>query len=156
MLGAAGNPCSDPDGDTYTVAATMLPAHGTLAPDGSFYDPAPGFHNVDFFSYQATDSHNEKSAIATITIIVDSAPVCTDGSAATTVDHAVTILDFPCSDVDGASEFALVVFDGRHGKVVVGHPTETVTYLPDPGFAGTDSFGFWAEDDFGQLSQKAR
>jgi hypothetical protein len=79
--------------------------------------------------------------------------VCSDGSATTTVDHAVAIPN-PCTDVDGVGEFALAVLDGRHGKVLVDHATETVTYIPDPGFVGSDSFGFWAEDDFGQLSQK--
>ncbi|HEY6889298.1 MAG TPA: Ig-like domain-containing protein [Solirubrobacter sp.] len=154
VLGAAGNPCSDPEGDPYTVALTSEPTHGTLAPDGSYYDPDPGFHNVDVFSYQATVSPTEKSAIATITIIVDSAPVCSDGSATTSFNHAVTIAEFPCSDVDDPTTFTVIVDDGAHGTVTVDGTTGEVSYLPAPGFVGTDSFPFWAEDDFGQASPK--
>jgi hypothetical protein len=108
------------------------------------------------FSYKATDSHNETSPTATITIVVDSAPVCADSSATTQLNHAVTISDFPCSDVDSPDEFSVIVDDGAHGTVTVNDDTGDVAYLPDPGFVGTDSFPFWAEDELGQVSNERK
>ncbi|WP_028062686.1 Ig-like domain-containing protein [Solirubrobacter soli] len=152
-LAAAGNPCTDPDGDTYTLTLSSPPAHGTLGPGGSYYDPNPDFHGIDSFSYTATDTHAETSQPATITLVVNSAPVCTDGSVVTTVGHAVVIPDFPCSDVDDPDTFVVIVDDGAHGTVDVADDG-TVTYFPSPGFAGTDTFPFWAEDDFGGVAGK--
>lgn len=154
VLAGAANPCTDPDGDTYTTRLTALPQHGTLAPDASYYDPARDFHNVDFFTYEAKDSHNEITS-ATVTIVVDSAPTCTDASATVVAGHALPLGDLPCADVDGSDEFAIIVDDGAHGTVDV-DASGNATYLPDPGFVGTDSFPFWAEDDFGAVSPKRR
>jgi hypothetical protein len=155
QLAAADNPCSDPDGDAYTLRLTSPPQHGTLAADGSYYDPAPGFHNVDRFSYEAEDTNHEVSTTATITIVVDSAPTCTDAAAATTAGHALPVDDLPCDDVDGPDEFTIIVDDGAHGTVNI-DANGNASYLPDPGFVGTDSFPFWAEDDFGAVSETRR
>jgi hypothetical protein len=68
---------SDADSDALTVRLAGDVAHGTLTlqPNGSFsYTPASGFTGTDEFTYAATDGKGE-SAVATVTIAVDEAPL---------------------------------------------------------------------------------
>ncbi|HEX2015667.1 MAG TPA: beta-propeller fold lactonase family protein [Solirubrobacteraceae bacterium] len=70
--------CSDPNGDTLSLAAASAPAHGTLgaiAPDGrASYTPAASYSGPDSFTYQATDPGGVRSAPATASINVTPAP----------------------------------------------------------------------------------
>jgi VCBS repeat-containing protein len=68
---------SDANGDSMTVRLAQSAAHGTLTlqSDGSFtYMPAAGFTGMDEFTYAASDGKGE-SALATVTIAVDEAPL---------------------------------------------------------------------------------
>ncbi|MEO8679226.1 MAG: choice-of-anchor Q domain-containing protein [Vicinamibacterales bacterium] len=62
--------CSDPDGDAFTYAVVMGPAHGTLmvTAGGFTYTPSAPYFAGDSFTYQATDSHGAVSNVGTATI----------------------------------------------------------------------------------------
>jgi subtilisin len=76
----------------------------------------------------------------------NSAPVANDNSASTSEDTAVTI-DVLSNDTDddGDSLSVASVTQGTSGSVEI-NTNHTVTYTPNNGFAGTDSFSYTASD----------
>jgi hypothetical protein len=147
--------CTDPDaGDTYAVSSFTTPAHGVFggtlsAPN---YTPNAGFHGRDEFTYKVTDNHGEESAAAKVSILIDTAPTCDSSAGTVPMNGRLDVADFPCDDADDSSEFGVFVDDGAHGTVDVNQATGIVTYTPNAGFVGTDSFPYYAEDDFGLRS----
>jgi len=84
----------------------------------------------------------------------DGRPVCPDSTVTTTVNRPVTI-SLECTDTGPAYERTPVRGSpdtnptrGTLGQVTVGDPS-TITYTPNAGFAGTDSFLVRGFDDFG-------
>ena len=71
------DPCSHPAGNPNDAVGAPAPAHGQVV-DGS-YVPEPGFHGVDELTYQVADRvTGERSNVATVRVLVDTAPVCAD------------------------------------------------------------------------------
>ncbi len=144
---------SDPDGDELRIAAVGTPAYGTVTvnPDQSLsYRPQTGFWGTDRFSYTIIDGRGG-SATATVTVQVErpnQPPVVTPATLSTTVD---TPIDFDpsavSSDPDGdpirLQSFGLPA----HGRLEFAGGT--LTYMPDPGFSGEDSFTCTVEDGHG-------
>ncbi len=82
---------TDFDGDTVTVvdASISAPANGVVVKTGSgiyTYQPNPGFHGEDTFTYKVSDG-KEQSFIATVTIKVNAKPtaIIKQGSSGTAV-----------------------------------------------------------------------
>ena len=144
-------PCTDPDvGDTFTVAVATPPLHGTVAPDAgtSYYTPHAGYQGYDEFTYTATDNHGEQSAPATVQILIDTAPVCTDSTATVESGKQLT-LSLPCDDADG-DELTIRVDDVQHGTVDVTASGDAIYTPPAAPFVGTDTIDYYAvEDEFG-------
>jgi FtsP/CotA-like multicopper oxidase with cupredoxin domain len=84
-------------------------------------------------------------------------PVANDDSATTDQDVAVTT-DVLANDVDSDGTLdastVTVVSDPTDGDAVV-NPDGTITYTPDSGFSGTDSFDYTVKDDDGDVSNVA-
>jgi Ca2+-binding RTX toxin-like protein len=83
----------------------------------------------------------------------DAAPTCEDGTATTFVDTGVSI-PLPCTDNGPQYERTPVnrsiVDQPANGTVNQPAIGETsVTYTPNPGFTGTDTFTYRSRDDFG-------
>jgi hypothetical protein len=80
----------------------------------------------------------------------DTAPVAQNDSAVTTVDVAATITVLANdSDQDGDTLTVAAAGPAGHGSVVI-NPDNTVTYTPNTGFEGTDSFSYTVSDGYGQ------
>jgi Bacterial Ig domain len=154
-LALSATPCTDPDpGDTYTLGVHDMPMHGALSPAvvGSNYDPTPGYHGTDRFTYQAQDSHGELSNVATVDILIDTAPACTDGTATVESGKSLTIADLPCHDAD-ADDFDEYFDDPGHGTIDIDNATGALIYTPAAGYTGSDSFTYFAQDiPWGQVS----
>jgi large repetitive protein len=145
---------SDPDGDELFVAEFSQPAHGTveLNPDGAFtYTPDEGFAGTDSFTYRASDGVN-LSRVATVTVevlgepVVNTPPVAVDDHAETAAGAPV-VIDVLANDFDEDGD-ELVVVDltqPAHGTVVL-NADGAVTYTPEAGFSGADSFTYRAFD----------
>jgi len=151
-LGVLAND-SDPDSDPITAVLDTDVSHGmlTLNDDGSFtYDPQPDFIGDDSFAYKAFDGTNY-SGVATATITVENAnddgpPVANDDSAVTDRDVAVAIdVLTNDTDVDGDTLTVTNLTQPSNGSAAV-NPDETVTYTPNPGHTGGDSFTYTAND----------
>jgi hypothetical protein len=149
---------SDADGDALAFAVVTGPAHGTLTgtPPALTYTPAANYHGPDGFTFTASDG-GATSAPATVSITVtpvNDAPVANAQAVATPEDIPL-VVTLTGADVEGSPLGFTVTAGPAHGTlgpvVVTGPNTATVTYTPDPGFAGPDGFLFTVSDGTASL-----
>ena len=138
---------SDPDGDTISYIVESQPANGILSGDAPnlTYTPNPGFNGSDSFTYIVNDGELD-SSIATVTITVtpiNDAPVAIDQAVTTNEDVAVSIV-LEGSDPDGDSISYVVESQPANGTLSGDVPN--LTYTPNPGFNGSDSFTYIVND----------
>ncbi len=149
---------TDPDGsiDPTSVSVVMPPANGAVAVDpvtGQItYTPDPGFSGIDVFTYEICDDDGGCS-IGTIEVTVNGPPIAVDDTAATNQGLPVTIaVTANDSDPDGLDLAAVSVTTQPANGTATANPDGTVTYLPDPGFFGTDAFTYEVCDLLGACS----
>lgn len=151
--GVLGND-TDIDGNPLTAAQVSAPSHGTLSlnANGSFiYIPIHYFSGEDSFIYKANDGKND-SNIATVSITVNpinDAPIAANdiyniGQDAILSVPAPGILSND-ADVDGDSVTANLINAPSSGNLLL-NSNGSFTYIPDPGFHGTDIFTYNASD----------
>jgi hypothetical protein len=147
---------TDPDGDPLTAALVFGPANGklTLNSAGAFtYTPNASFSGIDSFTYTASDGTNT-SAATTVTLVVEannfSAPIAKNdayslsenGSLSVSAATGVLAND---SDPDGNPLTVSLVAGANRGTLTL-NANGSLTYVPFPGFSGTDSFTYVARD----------
>jgi DNA-binding beta-propeller fold protein YncE len=89
------------------------------------------------------------SAISSFSLAGWSTPSCTAIDAPVAHDTA-TLVHLSCSEPDGDSLALSVATPPAHGTLSpIDNDTDTVTYTPTPGYAGTDDFSFRARDPDG-------
>jgi VCBS repeat-containing protein len=143
---------SDPDSDPLSVSAVTQGANGSVVNNGSdvTYTPDPDYHGPDSFTYTADDGNGgTDTATVSVTVLpVNDAPVAANDSASTPEDTAV-VIDVLAndSDADGDTLTVLSTTQGANGTVV--NNSGNVTYTPDPGYTGPDSFTYTADDGNG-------
>jgi VCBS repeat-containing protein len=143
----------DAEGDSLTATLVDQPANGTvvLNPDGSFtYTPGSNHVGSDSFTYKAEDAFGQSES-ATVTLeVINNAPV---GRAdvfylahdtTLVVDAADGVLS---NDSDGDEDSLSVTRDTdvSDGTLTLGSDG-AFTYVPDEGFAGSDSFTYLVSD----------
>lgn len=145
---------SDPDGDTLSVTGVSDPPNGSASvnPDQTVtYTPDPDYNGPDGFSYTISDGKGgSDSASVSVTVNpVNDNPVAQDDSGVTTEQEtAVVILVLANdSDVDGDTLTVTSVTNGSGGTVT--NNGANVTYQPNPGFSGFDSFSYTVGDGKG-------
>ena len=147
--GVLGND-GDPDGNPLTAVVVSGPANGNLAlnADGSFtYTPNTNFFGTDAFTYAANDGRGVSTpATVSITVTpVNDAPVAAADTATTNINTPVTInILANDSDVDHDQLRVAVTVPGN-GSVLL-NSDNTITYTPNPGFVGSDSFDYTISD----------
>jgi hypothetical protein len=146
---------SDPDGDALSVEATTQPQHGSAGTDGTTvtYTPHAGFVGTDTFDYTVVDGKGGADT-GTVTVTVNErpnrAPDAVDDSATTQRDTGVTIHVLTNdSDPDGDPVTVTGVSDPAHGSTA-DNGDGTITYTPDAGFVGDDSFTYTVADGRGR------
>jgi surface glycoprotein (TIGR04207 family) len=152
---------SDPEGSALTATLVTGPANGTLTlyANGSFsYTPDQGFVGTDSFAYNATDGRANDTATVSINVTaVNRAPTADDDSYTTTENETLNVtdpgvLDDDTDRDDGDTLTAIVVTRPDNGTLDL-NATGGFSYVPDPGFNGTDSFTYNATD--GQANDTA-
>ena len=142
--------CTDPDGDDVTLETASGPAHGTLgAISGGKVNYTPSAHSSgpDSFTYRASDG-TATSTPATVSITVipppNTAPTC-DPVAKTAAAGEATEIQLSCSDGEDDALTLSVVDGPTHGTLgtIAGGK---VSYTPDDGYHGEDSFTYRASD----------
>jgi len=145
---------SDPDGDALVVESVTQPLNGAAVPSGTsvVYTPSPGLAGTDTLTYTTADG-NGGTATATVTITVvavNDPPAAQDDSATTSEDTALAI-PVLANDSDRDADPLVVesiVKPAAHGFAI--NNRTDVTYIPDPGFIGVDSFTYAAADGKGE------
>jgi hypothetical protein len=158
---------NDTDGDgminEVTVSIIMDASNGTTFENGDgtvTYMPAPGFLGSDAFTYTVEDDEGAVSNEATVTVEVTAGnqpPVANDDAATTSQDIPVDVnVVANDTDADGTIDETTVsiVMDGQYGTTFA-NGDGTVTYTPDPGFAGSDAFTYTVQDNQGAVSNEA-
>lgn len=148
---------SDPDGDTLTLQSYGQPSNGSVSDNGSVitYTPAANFNGTDSFNYTINDGNgNTDTATVFVTInAVNDSPVANDDQATTDEDVPVDVdVVANDTDIDGDSLFISSLSQPANGSVV-DNGDGTVTYTPNSGYFGSDSFTYTVSD--GSLSDTA-
>jgi hypothetical protein len=157
---------SDPDaGDTLTATNFGTPKAGTLSgnADGSFsYTPAATYTGMDSFAYLARDNHGLASKNAgwvSIAVRANRAPATVDDTAATPLDTALaidvlgndsdpdTVID-PANHIDPPTVFIPVGKQPDKGGTVTVNSDGTISYAPQPGFTGIETFMYAVRDTY--------
>ncbi len=148
-------------GDTLKFSVVANPQHGTLtAPttNSVTYTPNTGFSGTDSFTYKATTKNGQAggvdSNIATVTITVNAAqnnqpPTVGDKTIQTNASTPVQITLTGTDPIPGDTLKFSVVANPQHGTLTA-PTTNSVTYTPNTGFSGTDSFTYKATTKNGQ------
>ena len=151
LINVLGND-SDPDGDALSVGTLGTPGHGTVVVLAGKvrYTPTPNYSGTDSFTYQACDSFNACTS-ATVNVVVapdNDPPVALDDTATTPYETAV-VIDVLKNDSDSDGDVLAIqtVADPPHGTVVIANGK--VTYTPDAGYEGADSFVYFVRDPSG-------
>ncbi|MDX1991355.1 MAG: Ig-like domain-containing protein [bacterium] len=140
---------TDADLQPLSVSAIGTPSSGTAVLNGTTsidYTPAPGFMGVATFTYTAFDGYDSDTATVTVNVL-NRAPEAADDTAETPVNTPVTI-NVLANDIDpdGHPLTVPTVSPASSGVAVI-NPDNTVTYTPNPGFIGTDSFFYVVTDN---------
>ncbi|MBK1657628.1 Ig-like domain-containing protein [Paracraurococcus ruber] len=143
---------SDPNGDALTVIAVSAAANGAtnLVTNGKLtYTPDPGFVGQDSFGYIISDGVL-RSGLISITIDVTNAPPVAVADSFTVQEGRTLTVAAPGllandSDPDGDALLVTSFFQPTNGTMRV-VTDGTLTYTPNPGFVGTDSFVYRVSD----------
>ena len=143
---------TDEDGNALTIESVTQPSGGNVTNLGSelVYEPSPGFSGVDTFTYTVSDG-NGLTDVARVTISVTAAndvPVAQDDSAATAEGMMVEI-PVVANDRDPDGDFLLVESFTQPENGTVLNSRTGVSYIPDSGFQGNDSFEYTVADGNG-------
>ena len=148
---------TDPDGDALLVDSVGQPANGSVTDHGDgtvTYTPDAGFFGTDSFGYTVSDGNGGSDA-ATVTITVEPAgnraPDAVD-DAATTFENQPVRVEVLANDTDPEGDTLEIVALGpaAHGRVVAKKKGD-VSYKPDQGFTGTDTFTYSVSDGNGNM-----
>jgi len=144
------------DGNNLTVSLITSVKHGnlTLNSDGSFlYFPDDNFNGNDSFIYEVSDG--ELTDTATVTLIVKpvkDAPVAVNDSVSTLQDTPIIINVLENdSDVDDEVLAISNVGNAVNGSIKKNNDN-TITYIPNTGFSGNDSFSYTISDSNGETA----
>ncbi len=157
---------TDSDGSIDPTSVNILAGGLSLGTavannDGTVtYTPNPDATGNDSFTYQVDDNLGATSNVAQVDVSitpVNDPPVANDDAASTPEDIPVTIdVIINDTDIDGTIDPATVniVNSPSNGSLLV-NTDGTVTYTPDPGYNGQDSFSYNVRDDQDALSNEA-
>ncbi|MGH2558896.1 MAG: Ig-like domain-containing protein, partial [Thermomicrobiales bacterium] len=139
-------------GEGIEVTDVTDPANGAVVDNGDgtvTYTPEDGFTGVDTFTYEITDDDGDTDTamVAVLVVPAQGAPIAVD-DAATTEESTPVDVDLLANDSGEGIEVS-DVSDPTNGSVV-DNGDGTVTYTPDDGFTGTDTFPYEITDDDGE------
>jgi hypothetical protein len=145
---------SDPDEDPLDVAGVSNPPHGTASVNGDDtinYAPDANYNGSDNFSYTLSDGNGgtDTGSVSVTVNPVNDSPVATDDSGITTNQDSPVNIDvlFNDNDVDNDPLSVSGVTNGTFGAVT--NNSSDVTYTPNVGYSGPDSFSYTASDGNG-------
>jgi hypothetical protein len=142
---------TDPDGNTLSFSVTTPPVFGTLSGTAPnlVYTPGTHYSGPDSFSFTVSDgSLTSAPSSVTLTVTpVNDAPTAL-ASAVSGINSGPILIALTGSDPEGSTLSFNVVANPTSGTLSGTAPN--LSYLPNPGFSGSDSLSFTTSD--GQLT----
>ncbi|MBV7334668.1 tandem-95 repeat protein [Chloroflexi bacterium TSY] len=139
---------TDPDGIPPLIVQIGRTPHGTVSHNDTSvtYTPATDFTGTAVFTYTISDRLNQATASVSIIVTpVNKPPDARDDSATTNQGQGISIAPLVNdSDADGDTLRLEVVNNPANGSVEMSG--EIITYKPNPGFSGVDSFSYVISD----------
>ena len=140
---------SDVDGNIISFELTSSPSNGVLAGTAPnfTYTPNANFFGMDSLSFTVTDNEALVSSVAVVSINVQSQndlPTANPLTVSVDQDNAVAVV-LSGTDVDGTIASFFVVNNPSNG--VLSGTAPNLTYTPNTGFSGADSFTYTVTDD---------
>ncbi len=149
---------TDPNGDTLTVTAVTDAPHGTVINNGDgtvTYTPDPNYFGPDSFGYTVCDPGplcSNADVNMTVASVNDN-PQTSDDNATVNENSGPNTIDVLRNDTDapdsGETLTIQSVTQGANGAVVITDGGSLLTYQPNAGFDGNDSFTYTAADGNG-------
>ena len=145
---------SDADADPLTVDSFAQGQNGTVTNSNSVltYTPNANFNGTDSFTYTISDGRGGLDT-ATVNIVVDSVndrPVAENDSVSTDEGVAVSLNVLNNDDDVDGDNLSLTGVSNPANGTVSSNANGLITYTPDPGFFGSDTFTYTVSD--GSLS----
>ena len=152
---------SDPDVPalTLTYVVTVIPVHGTLSgtQPNLTYTPAAGYSGADSFQFTVTNTANNTSTAATVSITIPIGAPSANAQSVNVPFNTATAVTLTGSDPNtGVTETPLtfaVTVTPTHGTLSGTEPN--LTYTPAAGYNGADSFQFTTTNQSGITSVAA-
>jgi|GEM_PF-198479 len=129
-------------GAAASVATPSLPANGTVSIVGAAitYTPTAGYFGPDSFTYTATNAGGTSSAATVSITVTPQAPIA--GAASATVAFESTNNPITLAITGGAPVSVATPGLPTNGTVAIAGTA--ITYTPNTGYAGSDSFTYTA------------
>lgn len=139
---------TDVDSESLTWRISAASENGSASVDASgvvSYEPAADFNGSDSFEVEVSDSELTDSIVVSVTVNpVADAPVIAEGASASRTTNEDQPLTFAlnASDVDSATINWSISGAASNGSATVSGTgtTQSVNYVPNQNFNGTDSF----------------
>jgi hypothetical protein len=139
-------------GDPATTTLVVTPSHGavTIDADGLVYVPAPDFSGTDEVGIDVATAAGPQTWMVELQVMpVDDPPVSLPDAYSVPADGNL-VVDAPgllANDVDCDTPTlsATLVGPPRHGTLSL-YADGSFSYVPEPGFRGTDFFAYRAND----------
>ena len=132
---------------TYTIVTS--PSNGVLSGDGPTftYTPAANFHGSDSFNFRVNDgSRDSNTSIVSITVNpVNDVPIA-DSQSVTTNSNTPVSITLTGSDFETMAANLIFEVSGSPTHGALSGSGTNLSYSPDPGYAGPDSFKFTVRD----------
>ncbi|KIC35665.1 cadherin-like domain-containing protein, partial [Leisingera sp. ANG-M7] len=149
---------SDPDGDPVTFDSFTNPSNGTLTDNGDgtlTYTPNAGYEGPDSFTYTISDDgglSDTATVNLTVSAAANQAPDAVDDGLAVGHDTALVIDQSALLSNDSDPDGDPVTFDSftnPSNGTLADNGDGTLTYTPNAGYEGPDSFTYTISDDSG-------
>lgn len=142
---------SDPEGDSLHLTAVSSAGHGIVVINGNTvtYTPSPDWNGTDTFTYTITDGEHEATATVSVVVTpVNESPVANDDSVTLPQGSGSTFINVLANDTDADNAPTPLQVTGVtqpvNGTVI---PSSTgLSYTPNAGFSGTDTFTYTITD----------
>jgi hypothetical protein len=145
-----------------SVTIVQTPGNGTVISNGDGtvdYVPNATFFGLDSFTYTVQSSEGATSNVATVLVTVNAfneTPVAVNDSVTTGEGTPINIAVLANDSDDGLLDAGSVtILDQPNDGDVVVNGDGTVTYTPDDGFDGVDTFTYIVDDNLGESSNEA-
>lgn len=140
---------SDVNTDTLSITSVSAAANGStdIVAGEVTYTPAPGFSGTDTFTYVVSDGNGgEDSATVTVTVVVVNLPPVAEDDSAVTAEATAVNIDVLANDTDDGDQLTVSIVTGPANGSAVVAADNSISYEPEPGFSGTDSFVYELDD----------